>query len=147
MTFDMFCHKQYMRCRDHRKLGQELDLFSIESESAGGGLVFWHPNGAAIRNILENFWKVSLGCMDIPFVPLPHQPSASPPRCCGLVQHYEALHPLCHHSAVKLSDSNLGASFSDTLDTMQESNRLLVTLLHSSCSRHVCQIQSFVRLL
>ncbi|DBB11918.1 TPA: hypothetical protein ACH3X3_006058 [Trebouxia sp. C0006] len=43
--------------RDHRKLGQELDLFSIESESAGGGLVFWHPNGAAIRNILENFWK------------------------------------------------------------------------------------------
>ena len=47
-----------MWCRDHRKLGQELDLFSIESETAGGGLVFWHPNGAAIRNILENFWKV-----------------------------------------------------------------------------------------
>ena len=47
-----------MCCRDHRKLGQELDLFSIESETAGGGLVFWHPNGAAIRNILENFWKV-----------------------------------------------------------------------------------------
>ena len=47
-----------MWCRDHRKLGQELDLFSIEAETAGGGLVFWHPNGAAIRNILENFWKV-----------------------------------------------------------------------------------------
>lgn len=46
-------------CRDHRKLGQELELFSIEAEMAGGGLVFWHPNGAAIRNILENFWKVS----------------------------------------------------------------------------------------
>lgn len=46
-------------CRDHRKLGQELELFSIEAETAGGGLVFWHPNGAAIRNILENFWKVS----------------------------------------------------------------------------------------
>lgn len=43
--------------RDHRKLGQELELFSIEAETAGGGLVFWHPNGAAIRNILENFWK------------------------------------------------------------------------------------------
>ena len=50
----------YCCCRDHRKLGQELELFSIEAETAGGGLVFWHPNGAAIRNILENFWKVSL---------------------------------------------------------------------------------------
>ena len=69
MTLVMFCDKQFIRCRDHRKLGQELDLFSIESESAGGGLVFWHPNGAAIRNILENFWKVSLGCTGIPFVP------------------------------------------------------------------------------
>ena len=53
MTWSYWC------CRDHRKLGQELELFSIEAETAGGGLVFWHPNGAAIRNILENFWKVS----------------------------------------------------------------------------------------
>ena len=51
--------KSSLYCRDHRKLGQELELFSIEAEMAGGGLVFWHPNGAAIRNILENFWKVS----------------------------------------------------------------------------------------
>eukprot|EP00879_Flechtneria_rotunda_P011070 GHRR01011566.1.p1 GENE.GHRR01011566.1~~GHRR01011566.1.p1 ORF type:complete len:561 (+),score=151.97 GHRR01011566.1:184-1683(+) len=42
--------------RDHRKLGQELDLFSIQ-ESAGGGLVFWHPKGAIIRHIVETFWK------------------------------------------------------------------------------------------
>lgn len=41
---------------DHRKLGQDLDLFSI-SESVGGGLVFWHPKGAMIRHILEAFWK------------------------------------------------------------------------------------------
>ncbi len=34
--------------RDHRKLGSELDLFSIE-EDAGGGLVFWHPKGAVVR--------------------------------------------------------------------------------------------------
>lgn len=42
--------------RDHRKLGKELDLFSI-SEEVGGGLVLWHPNGALIRNIIEDFWK------------------------------------------------------------------------------------------
>jgi threonyl-tRNA synthetase len=42
--------------RDHRKIGKDLDLFSIQ-EDAGGGLVFWHPNGARVRNIIENYWK------------------------------------------------------------------------------------------
>jgi len=42
--------------RDHRKLGRELDLFSI-SEEAGPGLVLWHPKGAVIRRVIEDFWK------------------------------------------------------------------------------------------
>uniref|UniRef100_A0A0D6QTR8 threonine--tRNA ligase n=1 Tax=Araucaria cunninghamii TaxID=56994 RepID=A0A0D6QTR8_ARACU len=42
--------------RDHRRLGQELDLFSIQEE-AGGGLVFWHPKGAIVRHHIEDFWK------------------------------------------------------------------------------------------
>jgi len=42
--------------RDHRKLGQELDLYSIHEE-AGGGLIFWHPHGAAMRRVIEDFWK------------------------------------------------------------------------------------------
>ncbi|TFH02258.1 MAG: threonine--tRNA ligase [Calditrichales bacterium] len=42
--------------RDHRKLGRELDLFSIQDE-VGGGLILWHPKGAMIRNIIETFWK------------------------------------------------------------------------------------------
>ncbi|UCF79261.1 MAG: threonine--tRNA ligase [Candidatus Eiseniibacteriota bacterium] len=42
--------------RDHRKLGVALELFSTE-ESAGPGLVFWHPKGAVIRNAIEEFWK------------------------------------------------------------------------------------------
>lgn len=45
--------------RDHRKLGQELDLFSIEDE-AGGGLVFWHPKGAVMREIVEQFIREGL---------------------------------------------------------------------------------------
>ncbi len=42
--------------RDHRKLGPALDLFSIE-ETAGPGLIFWHPHGTVVRQILEDFWK------------------------------------------------------------------------------------------
>ena len=42
--------------RDHRKLGKELDLFSI-NEEIGPGLVLWHPNGSVIRNIIENYWR------------------------------------------------------------------------------------------
>jgi threonyl-tRNA synthetase len=42
--------------RDHRKLGKELDLFSIQDE-IGPGLVLWHPKGAIVRKIIEDFWK------------------------------------------------------------------------------------------
>jgi len=42
--------------RDHRKLGKDLDLFSIHEE-AGPGLVHWHPKGALVRQIIEDFWK------------------------------------------------------------------------------------------
>ncbi|MDD4147957.1 MAG: threonine--tRNA ligase, partial [Candidatus Cloacimonetes bacterium] len=42
--------------RDHRKLGRDLDLFSI-SEEVGAGLVLWHPNGAMIRHLIEAYWK------------------------------------------------------------------------------------------
>lgn len=42
------------RKRDHRKLGRELDLFSF-SEEAGAGLVLWHPKGAMLRTIIEDF--------------------------------------------------------------------------------------------
>ncbi len=42
--------------RDHRKLGKELDLFSIH-EDAGPGLVLWHPMGARVRSLIEDFWR------------------------------------------------------------------------------------------
>lgn len=42
--------------RDHRRLGRELELFSLP-EQAGPGLVHWHPKGALIRHIIEDFWK------------------------------------------------------------------------------------------
>lgn len=42
--------------RDHRKLGKELDLFS-SMENLGPGLILWHPKGAKIRQVIENFWR------------------------------------------------------------------------------------------
>ena len=44
------------KLRDHRTLGRDLDLFSIQ-ESVGPGLVHWHPKGARIRSIIEEFWR------------------------------------------------------------------------------------------
>ncbi len=42
--------------RDHRKLGKELDLYSM-SDDVGPGLILWHPKGARIRYLMEEFWK------------------------------------------------------------------------------------------
>ncbi len=42
--------------RDHRKLGKQLDLFSVREE-IGGGLVLWHPNLAVVREEIENYWR------------------------------------------------------------------------------------------
>ncbi len=43
--------------RDHRKLGRELELFDIYHDEAGAGLVFYHPKGAILRDILETYEK------------------------------------------------------------------------------------------
>lgn len=42
--------------RDHRKLGKELDLITVQDE-IGPGLVLWHPKGALVRLLIENFWR------------------------------------------------------------------------------------------
>lgn len=47
---------QEAKKRDHRKIGKEMNLFSID-DSVGPGLVLWHPKGARIRAIIEDFWR------------------------------------------------------------------------------------------
>ncbi|MDR1324547.1 MAG: threonine--tRNA ligase [Treponema sp.] len=42
--------------RDHRRIGKEMDLYSIHEE-AGAGLIYWHPNGGRIRVAIEDFWR------------------------------------------------------------------------------------------
>ncbi|MDI6745212.1 MAG: threonine--tRNA ligase [Thermodesulfovibrionales bacterium] len=53
---DYLVFLEEVKKRDHRKLGKELDLFSI-SEDIGPGLILWHPNGAIIRKTIEDFWR------------------------------------------------------------------------------------------
>src|ERR1700732_2255441 len=57
--------------RDHRRLGTELDLFSIQEE-AGPGLIFWHPKGGLIRTIMESWLRDELQKRGYDLVYTPH---------------------------------------------------------------------------
>ncbi|OLE52284.1 MAG: threonine--tRNA ligase [Acidobacteria bacterium 13_1_20CM_3_53_8] len=57
--------------RDHRRIGRELDLFSIQ-ESYGQGLVFWHPKGALVRKAMEDYLHEELVRRSYTFVYTPH---------------------------------------------------------------------------
>ena len=58
--------------RDHRKLGKELDLFSTNHETVGGGLVLWHPKGGLIRYLMEDHAKRMHLAGGYDFVYTPH---------------------------------------------------------------------------
>jgi len=54
---EAYMHKlEEIERRDHRRMGRELDLYSTH-EIGGAGLIYWHPNGAVIRETIENFWR------------------------------------------------------------------------------------------
>jgi len=69
---DDYLHKlEEAKRRDHRRLGTELDLFSIQDE-AGPGLIFWHPKGAAIRRVMEEWLRAELTERGYEMVYTPH---------------------------------------------------------------------------
>jgi threonyl-tRNA synthetase len=69
---DEYLHRlEEAKRRDHRKLGTELDLFSIEEE-AGPGLIFWHPKGGLIRHLVETWLKDELLKRGYDLVYTPH---------------------------------------------------------------------------
>ena len=57
--------------RDHRRLGKDLDLFSID-ETIGGGLVLWHPKGGRVRYQIEEFWRQEHFASGYELVSTPH---------------------------------------------------------------------------
>jgi threonyl-tRNA synthetase len=85
---DAYLHQvEEAQRRDHRKLGQELDLFSIE-EDAGGGLIFWHPKGAIVRGIVEDF--IRQGLLERGYLPVvtPHVVSEKLYEISGHLENY-----------------------------------------------------------
>jgi threonyl-tRNA synthetase len=69
---DEYLHRlEEAKRRDHRKLGSELDLFSIQEE-AGPGLIFWHPKGGLIRKIVEDWLRDELLKRGYDLVYTPH---------------------------------------------------------------------------
>jgi threonyl-tRNA synthetase len=69
---DEYLHRiEEAKRRDHRKLGTELELFSIQ-EAAGPGLIFWHPKGGLIRTIVENWLREELQARGYDMVFTPH---------------------------------------------------------------------------
>jgi threonyl-tRNA synthetase len=69
---DEYLHRiEEAKRRDHRKLGTELELFSIQ-EAAGPGLIFWHPKGGLIRTIVENWLREELQHRGYDMVFTPH---------------------------------------------------------------------------
>ncbi len=76
------------RKRDHRKLGPALDLFSVE-ETAGPGLIFWHPNGTIVRQVMEDFWKEEHRRRGYQMVTTPHIARDELWRMSGHLEYYK----------------------------------------------------------
>lgn len=73
--------------RDHRKLGKDLDLFSV-NDAVGGGLVLWHPKGALLKDIIETNWKQFHLANDYDLLMTPHISSEELFAISGHLQTY-----------------------------------------------------------
>lgn len=73
--------------RDHRKLSKQLDLFSVHEE-VGPGLVFWHPNLATVRAVIEDYWRELHRKRGYDFVFTPHIASEELYKISGHLESY-----------------------------------------------------------
>ena len=74
--------------RDHRKLGTQLDLFSVREE-IGGGLVLWHPNLAVVREEIENYWRTEHRKRGYVIVQTPQIAKSKLWEISGHIDHYK----------------------------------------------------------
>jgi threonyl-tRNA synthetase len=81
--------------RDHRRLGIDLDLFSITDE-AGPGLAYWHVKGSIVRHVIEDFWRAEHVRRGYSLVYTPHIARASMWKSSGHLDYYkENMYTLC----------------------------------------------------
>ena len=74
--------------RDHRKLGTQLDLFSVREE-IGGGLVLWHPNLYTVREEIENYWRTEHRKRGYVIVQTPQLAKSKLWEISGHIDHYK----------------------------------------------------------
>jgi len=86
--------------RDHRKLGPELDLFSF-NEQLGGGLILWHPKGAAIRTVIEDHWRKEHQRAGYELLYSPHVAKLDVWRTSGHTEFYDALYPAFERDGIE----------------------------------------------
>jgi threonyl-tRNA synthetase len=86
--------------RDHRKLGPELDLYSF-NEQLGGGLILWHPNGAAIRTVIEDHWREEHHRAGYELLYSPHVAKLDVWRTSGHTEFYDALYPAFEREGIE----------------------------------------------
>ena len=86
--------------RDHRKLGPELDLFSF-NEQLGGGLILWHPKGAAIRTVIEDHWREEHRRAGYELLYSPHVAKLDVWRTSGHTEFYDALYPAFEREGIE----------------------------------------------
>src|SRR5580658_7574074 len=85
---DEYLHKlEEAKRRDHRKLGQELDLFSIQ-DLAGPGLIFFHPKGGRVRKLIEDWMRDQYLKRGYSLVYTPHVMRADLWKTSGHLEHY-----------------------------------------------------------
>lgn len=78
--------------RDHRRLGQDLELYST-NEDLGAGLIIWHPKGAIIRHLIETFWKEEHLKDGYDFIYSPHIAKLDLWKRSGHTEFYDAMFP------------------------------------------------------
>jgi threonyl-tRNA synthetase len=81
-------HLKEAEARDHRKLGAKLDLYSTLEEE-GPGLILWHPKGARIRGVIEDFWRELHRKRGYEIVFTPHMAKLDIWRTSGHVEFYK----------------------------------------------------------
>ncbi len=84
---EYFKNLEEQKKRDHRVLNNSLELFSIEKD-AGSGLIFWHPNGAIMRYIIEDIWRKVHLKFGYKFVYTPHIADSRLWEVSGHLQYY-----------------------------------------------------------
>jgi len=85
---DYLARLEEAKKRDHRKLGQELDLFSVQ-ELAGPGLIFFHPKGGLVRKLIEDWMRDQYLARGYDLVYTPHVMRSDLWKTSGHLSHYK----------------------------------------------------------